>query len=295
MIVGVGQAPAALAEVSCCEADLSLEWINLFPVAILGLLLLACALVAGFFGHWVRLRSGRRLSDAGFASDGQEGYIVSGVLGLLALMLGFTLAMAVERFDTRRTLVLEEANAIGTTYLRAQLLGEPHRTRLSKLLVDYTENRIALATANRAEVSALLANNDRMLTDLWAATSAAFDSISDLDFSSSFVETMNNLIDLDAARKASRLAHVPTEVLVLLAIYIVVTGGVLGYVLTGYHGQLAGAFLITLLTFSLMLIIDLERPTRGGIVESQAPMELLRDSLRKQPPEVFDRWRTVQR
>jgi hypothetical protein len=265
------------------------EWISLLPTWLVGALLLAAALVAGYSGHWLRLKT------RGLASDGQEGYIVSGVLGLLALMLGFTLAMTVDRFDTRRSLVLEEANAIGTTYLRTQLLGEPHRSRLSKLLVDYTDNRIELATAKRDEVPGLLASNDRMLTDLWAATSAAFDSISDLDFSSSFLETMNNLIDLDAARKASRLAHVPVEVLVLLSIYIIVTAGVLGYVLAGVRGQLAGAFLITLLTFSLVLIIDLERPTSGGIRESQAPMELLRDSLRKQPPEVFDRWRSVQR
>jgi hypothetical protein len=266
-----------------------LEWFSLLPIPVLAVFLLAAALGAGYFGHWLRVRS------AGFGSDGQEGYIVSGVLGLLALMLGFTLAMAVDRFDARRSLVLEEANAIGTTYLRAQLLGEPHRTRLSNLLVDYTDNRIALATANRADGRALLANNDRMLTDLWAATSAAFDSVSNLDFSSAFVETVNNVIDLDAARKASRLAHVPAEVLMLLSVYIIVTAGVLGYVLMGFRGQLAGAFLIVLLSFSLLLIIDLERPTSGGIVESQRPMLLLREALRKQPPEVFDRWRSVQR
>jgi hypothetical protein len=274
-----------------------LDWTWLAPTWLLGALLLTAALAAAFAGHRLRLRNDRDRSGGGaaFGSDGQEGYIVSGVLGLLALMLAFTLAMAVDRFDVRRSLVLQEANAIGTTYLRAQVLGEPHRSRISTLLVDYVDNRIALASVQPGEDGAkLLADNDRMLTDLWAATAAAFDSISNLDFSSAFIETVNNVIDLDTARKASRLAHVPTEVLVLLSGYIVVTAGVIGYVLTGFRGQLAGAFLITLLTISLLLIIDLERPTRGGIVESQAPMELLRESLRKQPPEVFDRWRTVQ-
>src|SRR5262245_35151408 len=146
------------------------DWISELPISIVGGMLLAGALLAGFIGHAVRLRT-----TAGLPSEGQEGYIVSGVLGLLALMLAFTLAMAVDRFETRRQLVLEEANAIGTTYLRSQLLGEPHRTRLSKLLVEYTENRIALATAPRAE---LLATSNQLLTDLWAATAAAFDSIS---------------------------------------------------------------------------------------------------------------------
>jgi hypothetical protein len=274
-----------------------LDWLSLVPTWLLVGLLLAGALAAGSAGHTLRMRSdgGRTGASAALASDGQEGYIVSGVLGLLALMLGFTLAMAVERFDARRLLVLAEANAIGTTYLRAQLLAEPHRSRISTLLLDYTDNRIELAQLRLPAEGAvkLLAQNDRMLTDLWAATTAAFDSISNLDFSTSFVETVNNVIDLDSARKAARLGHVPTAVLVLLAVYIVVTAGVLGYVLTGFRGKVAGAFLITLLTFALFLIIDLERPTRGGIRESQVPMELLRASLKSRPPDVFDRWRSA--
>jgi hypothetical protein len=273
------------------------DWIARIPTPVLFGMLLLATLAAGYAGHQLRIRSDRHRkgSGAGLGSDGQEGYIVSGVLGLLALMLGFTLAMAVDRFETRRVLVLDEANAIGTTYLRTQLLAEPHRTRLSRLLVEYTENRIVLATASPDDVPELLAKNDQYLTDLWAATSAAFDTIKDLNFSNSYLETMNNVIDLDSARKAARLAHVPTEVLVVLSIYIVVTGGVLGYVLTGLRGQLAGAFLLTLLTGSLGLIIDLERPTVGGIVESQTPMELLLKSLKSQPPEIFDRWRTAEK
>lgn len=274
-----------------------LDWSSRIPTSLLAGLLLAAALTAAYGGRRVRLRSDRdRQSTAGgFASDGQEGYIVSGVLGLLALMLGFTLAMAVDRFDARRLLVLDEANAIETAYLRTQLLAEPHRTRLSRLLADYTDNRIALAAAARADAPRLLAANDRMLTEIWAGTAAAFDTIKDLDFSSTFVDAVNKVIELDDARKTSRLAHVPAEVLVVLSLYIVVTGGVLGYVLTGFRGQLAGAFLITLLTFSLALIIDLERPTAGGITESQVPMEMLRDSLKANPPEVYDRWRSAEK
>ena len=274
-----------------------LDWFNRIPTPVLAGMLLAAALAMAFAGRWLRLRSDRdrQNTGAGFATDGQEGYVVSGVLGLLALMLGFTLAMAVERFEQRRVLVLNEANAIVTTYLRAQLIEEPHRSRLSQLLIDYTDNRIVLALAPRGDVPRLLAKNDQYLTDLWAATSAAFDTVKTLDFSSSFLDAMNTLVELDASRKAARLAHVPTEVIVVLSIYIIVTGGVLGYVLTGRRGQLAGAFLITLLTVSLGVIIDLERPTAGGIVESQAPMELLLKSLKNQPPEVFDRWRSAEK
>jgi hypothetical protein len=270
------------------------DWLIQAPVWLVGAALFALALAVAFLSHLARLRSDRaRTTKTSEASDTQEGYIVSSVLALLALILGFTLVMAVDRFDARRVLVLEEANAIGTTYLRVQLLGEPHRTRLSKLLIDYTENKMILAQAQRDDGRKLLADNDRMLTELWSATAAAFDSVATLDFSTALLETTNRVIDLDAGRKAARLARVPVAVLVLLTIYILITAGVLGYVLVGFRRQLAGSFLMLLLTSWLMLIVDLERPTTGAIRESQRPMELLSASFKKQPPQVFDRWRTA--
>jgi hypothetical protein len=68
------------------------------------------------------------------------------------------------------------------------------------------------------------------------------------------------------------------------------TAGVLGYVLKGTRGRLAGLFLLALLTLSLLLILDIDRPTLGGIAESQRPMEQLRTSL-TQPPSVYDKWK----
>jgi hypothetical protein len=227
-------------------------------------------------------------------SDGQETLVVSAVLGLLALLMGFTFALAVDRFETRRELVVEEANAIGATYLRAQLLDEPHRDRVSAILVRYVDNRIALAKAPPGRASELLTTNDQLLTDLWAATSAAFEDIKALPFSNALLETTNRMIDLDSTRKAARLAHVPGEVFVVLIVYLIVACGVLGFVLTGIRGRVTAAVLLVLQTMSMMLIVDIDRPTLGGILESQAPMEALRDSMTSQPPLVFDRWRRPQ-
>jgi hypothetical protein len=76
----------------------------------------------------------------------------------------------------------------------------------------------------------------------------------------------------------------------VLLVYAVTTAGVLGYVLRGIAGKVVGVFLLALLALSLALIVDIDRPTLGGIVESQAPMEQLRGML-SAPPSVFDRWR----
>jgi hypothetical protein len=260
------------------------------PIWQLGLFILGSLLLIGGLGFGVRRwrRASRLSASASENEGGQEGYLVSAVLGLFALLLGFTFALAVDRFDTRRLLVLDEANAIGKTYLRAQLLEQPHRDRISRLLVDYTGNRIELAKAPPPAPPELLAENDELVTRLWQATVAAFPTIRDYDFSSSFLDSMNTVIDLDASRKAARLAHVPTVVFVVLAVYGTGVAFVLGYVLTGWRGRVAGTFLLALFTLALLLIIDIDQPGTGGIRESQGPMERLRQSLSVWPPAVFD-------
>jgi hypothetical protein len=253
-------------------------------VVILGSML-AVATAGYFLRRWRDARSPEQDDEK---EGGQEGYLVSSVLGLFALLLGFTFSLAVDRFDTRRLLVLEEANAIGTTYLRSQLLEAPHRERLSRLLVAYADNRLALGRAKAPIAAELIAENDRLVTNLWQATVAAFPTIRDYDFSSSFLESMNNVIDLDAARKVARRAHVPFTVFLALGVYGAVSAGVLGYVLLGIRGRIAAALLLALFAMAFLLIIDIDRPNLGTIRESQEPMERLYASLKAQPPAVFD-------
>jgi hypothetical protein len=269
--------------------DPILNWLDGAPIGLLGVLVLTGMFSAAAGGAFLR---GHHKRKGKFQqADSQEGYVVSAMLGLLALLMGFTFALAVERFETRRVLVLEDSNAIGTAYLRAQLLDEPHRGRLTGLLTAYTDNLIVLAHAKRGENRELLAKDDRLLTDLWSATAAAFDSIRGLDFSSAFVTSMNTVIDLDAARRAARQAHVPTPVFAALLIYLLVTAALLGYVLLAWRTRIAGAITLALLTLSFVLVIDIDRPTSGTIRETQGPMEQLQKSLRSQPPQAFDHWR----
>lgn len=225
------------------------------------------------------------------ASESQESYIVSAVLGLLALLMGFTFALAVERYETRRVLVLQESNAIQTAYLRAVLLDEPDRARLSGLLVDYAENRLLLGEARTPDIPPLLKKNDALLVDVWAATTAALDNVQNADFSNALLESVNLVFDLDSARKVGRMARVPEGVFQVLYLYMIITAVVLGFVLEGRRGWISALFLNLLLTITVMLIYDIDRPNIGRIGESQAPMKELVRILREQPPEVFDRWR----
>jgi hypothetical protein len=264
-------------------ARIFLEW----PIWLVGLLILA--LLIGLLQLGVAVRRWRDQAQEDHTDvSTHEGYIVSGVVGLLALLLGFTFAVAMDRFDTRRVLVLEEANAIGTTYLRAQLLDEPHRSQLSRLLQGYTENRLALAGKLTAdERQRLVAQTDDYQKRLWTATVSAIRPIRGLEISSGFVETMNSTIDAGAARVAARRSHVPVRVLAVLLIYMSISAFILGFVMPRSPRRTAAAVLLGLLAMSYVLILDIDRPTGGAVRESQEPMENLLAMMRQNPPASF--------
>ena len=257
------------------------------------LAILASMLAAAFIGHSVRQLHRRLVPEREEAEHSQESYLVGSMLGLLALLLAFSFAMGVDRYEERRHLVVQEANAIGTSYLRAQLLDEPHRTRLSNLLINYTENRIALGTADREHVPRRLAGNDRLLTDIWAAVTAARDSAQAHGISVPLLATYNEIIDLDTERKVARIVRVPEAVLFLLYGFLVITAGILGFVLEERRAWFGAGVLFVLLSLYVSIIADLNRPASGNIRESQEPMLMLRQSLKSQPPSVFDRYQAA--
>jgi hypothetical protein len=269
-------------------------WLTNLSLLSIGFFLLTGVLAAAWAGHSLRKWRERNIGVDAAEQRDQEASIVSGLLGLLALLLAFTFSLVIDRYEVRRELVITDSNSIGTAYLRVQLLPEPHRARLSKLLLNYTHNRILLARAQRGEVHHLLANDDHLLADIWSATIAAHDAIKTLPLSRGFLDSMNVMIDADSSRRQARLAHLPNRVLSALLLYLVITGAVFGYLLSGKRARIAAAILMGLLAISLLLIIDIDQPNRGRIVESQAPMEAVLEMLKNQPPGSYDRWRKAE-
>jgi hypothetical protein len=243
---------------------------------------------AGQLLRHLQSRSSPRAPDESEPSVAQEGYLLGGVLGLLGLLLAFSFGMVLDRYESRRELVVQEANAIGTAYLRVQLLDEPHRSRLSRLLVAYTENRIRLATA--ADRDPYLPTNDRLLTEIWAAVAAARESALSHGLTTALLITFNEVIDLDTERKIAWKLRVPSEILLLLLSYLGVTATVVGYSIDGPRGRRAALVLFLLIALSIGVIADINRPMSGYRRESQQAMVMLLQSLRSQPPRAFDRF-----
>jgi hypothetical protein len=121
----------------------------------------------------------------------------SACLALLALMIAFTFAMALSRFEGRRDAVLQEANAVGTTALRARLLPEPHNTETPKLLREYVQIRLDVTqrAPSPAEFDVAVADSNRIQQQLWQQAMAMAAKNNDVVPTGLFIHSLNELID----------------------------------------------------------------------------------------------------
>lgn len=217
--------------------------------------------------------------------ESSVGAMVGATLGLLAFMLAFTFGLAATRFDTRRQIVVEEANAIGTTYLRAAFLPEPERSESRRLLHEYVDVRLRGVRAE--QVQKAIAESTELHARLWAQAVAAAEKDSRSIPTGLFIQSLNEVIDLHAKRVMVGLRNrIPGTIWV--ALYFV---AILAMVEIGYHEGLTSprrspAVLAVVLTFSatMYLIADLDRPQEGLLRVSQQAMIDLRNSMDKSGP-----------
>jgi hypothetical protein len=236
----------------------------------------------------ISFRMARRRSQDSEATKGQTGAVQGAVLGLMGLLAGFTMAMAVGRFDVRRQLITEEANAIGTCYLRTSLLPRPHSETSERLVREYLDERIhfseLLTYGPQLDQSIQRARD--LQTQLWREAVAASE-VAPAVPTGLYIQSLNQLIDVEGVRMRAVENHVPVAILVLLVVSAVASVVLMGYV----YGQAGQRNLFAMLTatalFSLVLtiIIDLDRPRVGLVQLSHASLLELRDSLGPRPTE----------
>lgn len=233
-------------------------------------------------------RAGRRHSpERRKAHQGQSGSLQGALLGLLGLLLGFTFAMSVSRYDARKQLVLDEANGIGTTWLRAGFLSHESRKVIRPALMEYIEARLqgAAVSQNSQERQEQLARSEQLQAAMWRATVEEVRA-NNTPSTSLFVASLNDLIDLDSKRQAAGRNHIPGTVwLLLMAVAVTVcwtTGYSTGLGDSGRHA-LSMLVLPVLLTVVITIIADLDNPRRGLITVNQQSMIDLQKTLQKYP------------
>jgi hypothetical protein len=197
------------------------------------------------------------------------GVLQAALLGVVGLLLAFGLSLAVSRYEDRRANIVNEANAIGTTYLRAQTLPEPIRSRSLDLLVRYTRTAIRLSdhVPGSDEADDDRAAEGRIERRLWTLAGEALDSAPTASAPRLYVETLNEMIDGETVRVAALSNRVPTAVLVLEVLGSALALGLLAaYLAIVGRGVLAVTLAAALVAFLLLVTADLDRPTRGMIV-----------------------------
>ncbi len=234
-------------------------------------------MAAMLLGHeaGMRLHARLRPQDSDDDSAGSdEGFILSGVLGLLALLMGFSFSMALGRLEDRRDLMLQETSAVGYLAMLAEGLPPAQAAPLKADLARYAAARLTAAEladgperarAERA-AAALRAPVARQVRAVLAqgapgphavALAAAYDKVE----------------DTAVRRQALSHAHLPERVLWLLAAYAVISAVMLGYALAGarVRHRVASTTLYLLIALAFGVILDLDRPRAGAIVIDQAP------------------------
>lgn len=249
-----------------------MDWIDRMaheaPLALIALVLLGSLLLSWEMGARTSRRS--RVAGAGDA-DGQ-GHVLTAVLGLLALLIAFTFGLALERHEVRRALVVEEANALGTAYLRTDLLSAPERLR--SLMRTYAQERLVFGRTAGSEQAASVARAERLQAAIWREAVASTAPKRGTAVDMLVLAPINEAIDLAAARKAAVDARVPATVLASLWAYALVSAAIMGRVVGGRERRhrTACSVLFILLTLAALLILDLDRPRAGAIRTPQTPM-----------------------
>jgi hypothetical protein len=207
----------------------------------------------------------------------QTNTIQAGILGLLALILGFTFNMALQRYNTRNQAVINEANAIGTALLRTKLLPSPYDSITFNLIQDYIDLRLQISVIDLTKVSErhqLDVKTNKVQNEIWQNTVTATDKSLHPVTTGYFLTALNDAIDAKGEHNAALQLHVPQVILLLLFAVFITVGALMGYSSGLGHERvhiptILMAFMISLLVF---IIIDLDRPKRGIIKVSQESM-----------------------
>lgn len=253
---------------------------NQNSILIVGLLLAAIHIA-----YEICFRLGRKYQEkTDNEAKAQTNAIQTGVLGLLALLLGFTFSMALQRFDNRSYAVIKEANAIGTALLRTKLLPAPYDSINFSLLQKYVDLRIEVSSIDLAKSSERESINKRteeVQSKIWEQSIKAAEVDPRPVTTGYFINSLNDVIDARGERNSILQRHVPEVIIFLLFIVFILGGALMGYtsglgLKRAYIPIILYTVLIVLVVF---IIIDLDRPKRGLIKARQDCLIELKSSI----------------
>jgi len=257
----------------------TLDQIPLWAFFLITTLILFTAAEIGFhLGKWWK----RRSKDE---EKGQVGTLLGASLGMLAFMLAFTFGMAGSNHNAKKSLVLEEANAIRTAYLRAQMLPEPSSSKIKGLFQEYVAIRLKGTRVKSVDqLKPLIARSEEIHNELWALSVRLAKENSGSRFVGLFVNSLNKVIELNSKRLTVGIHNrIPLSIGITLNFIAILTMMLMGYQagVTGIRTLLARFALILAFASVMLLINELNRPGRTIIKVDQHAMIDLQVSMEK--------------
>jgi len=209
-------------------------------------------------------------------------FVLGGTLTLLGLIVGFTFSMSVERYNQRKNYEEEEANAISTEYLRADLLPPADAANVRSLLTNYLAQRMAdYRSRDRQLLRQIEIETARLQTRMWSTVSAPA-AAQPTPVMALVVAGMNDVLNSQGYTQAAWRNRVPIEAWALLGLISIFCNLMIGY---GAQGKSPALLLIlpVVLSISLFLIADIDSPRRGLVRVRPQNLQSLADSLHSAP------------
>ena len=251
-----------------------------FPIwaVYIGLVVIVLIAAEGGFrvGIWMQDRSDK-------PGEGKmTGAVVGGMLGLMAFMLAFTIGIVINQQGERKAMVVEEANAIGTAWLRAGFLEEPDLSAVRPLLVEYTEIRIAAAD-DPSELDTVVTRSEEIHNEMWAIMEDNVSRGNESAIMGLTVDSVNEVIDVHSERLFVYNLRLPRVLGILLLLATVLSFMLVGVASSADRKRDTAAMIIFALVFVavLIVIIDLDRPQEGLL---RVPQTAMTDLLRQITP-----------
>lgn len=226
-----------------------------------------------------------RKRQSGKGIDAPIGSVIGGTLGLLGFLLAFTFGMAASRFETRRELLLDEVNAIGTCYLRAGLVPDTERVEIRRRLREYVHLRAEVVKQPQT-LPQVIARSEELKDELWLQALLVAKKDSNSEMHALFVDSLNDVIDFHTKRLVVSQYRIPDAIWVSLYVVSMLSMAGVGYQfgLAGTRDNAISLFLALAFSIVICLIADLERGHEGNLQVSQQPMIELDRKLETSTP-----------
>ena len=255
----------------------SLSLLQTTPTLLVAIIIFILTVASYLLGHRIRIKVIEKNPDHANADLGA----VSGtLLALLGLLLAFTFSMSNSRYDNRRALVIEEANAIGTVVLRTDIYPDSVRKLLRANLKEYVEDRIAFYQAgmDMEKTVHYYRKADDMSKKVWSIA-ASYAKIDDITTRTSLlIPALNEMIDITTTRRAAGEATIPDSIMCFLFILCLGSAFLLGYEYTKKIDWIVVIGFSAMLATTVFNIIDLDRP-RSGLINMDKPNEKIVELL----------------